>query len=330
MDMQIQSPKMEISPNWAWRGRGFATILRMGHCAPAVMQALLDISPADAEQEWLIRLSSGMPGGIGNTGNECGAVTSPLELLGLRCGLQQVDGELPQIFDKGHALCRHFLDCHRTMQCREIRGPAIHAIDRFPRHCISPVARSAERFTAILDSDCVEAIPAASREAYTKMYAHLAENQFHCAHSVLSHLGYSPAENPPLFDAASAFIGGTLFMGMTCSALAAGVMAIGLKEGEIENSYLRVARLLAIMTAGGNAFDDRLNKFNRSMNQGNRLAKWFKQEFGSTQCRAITGFDFSSAAGVSKYMETDCVIQCRHIAEMVALKVQQILAERVQ
>jgi hypothetical protein len=83
---------------------------------------------------------------------------------------------------------------------------------------------------------------------------------------VLIHLGYTPTEDRELFDAASAFMGGTLFMGKTCSAFTAGVMAIGLKVGEIENSYPRVIRLLAIMTAGGNAFDERINKFNRSMN----------------------------------------------------------------
>ena len=48
-----------------------------------------------------------------------------------------------------------------------------------------------------------------------------------------------PAEHRELFDAVSAFMGGTLFMGKTCSAFTAGVMAIGLQAGEIENSYLR-------------------------------------------------------------------------------------------
>jgi hypothetical protein len=40
-----------------------------------------------------------------------------------------------------------------------------------------------------------------------------------------------------LLDATSGFIGGTLFKGMTSNALTAGVMAIGLKAGEIENSH---------------------------------------------------------------------------------------------
>jgi hypothetical protein len=99
-------------------------------------------------------------------------------------------------------------------------------------------------------------------------------------------------------------------------------MAIGMKSGEIENSPLRVIRMLFRMTFGGNAFDENINKFNRPMNTGYRMSKWFKQEFGSTQCQAITKCDFSTRAGVSKYIERDCVTTCREIAEKVAERVQ--------
>ena len=116
-------------------------------------------------------------------------------------------------------------------------------------------------------------------------------------------------------------------MGQTCSAFTAGVMAIGLKAGEIENSYLRVIRLLAIMTAGGNAFDERINKFNRSMNRGYTLSTWFVKEFGSTHCQAITQCDFSSPAGVRNYVESDCITKCRKITEKVAGRVQQMLSD---
>jgi hypothetical protein len=315
MENQNHPQKAEPGPNWAFRGRAFANILRMGHCAPAVMQTILDISSAD--KEWLVRLSAGMPGGIGNTGFECGGITSPLVLLGTRYGLRQVDLGLPVIFDKGHALCRNFLACHKTFRCKEIRGK-----DRFPLHCIPPVTRSPELFLAALDGKHQEAIPAAKRECYSRLYSHLVENDFHCAQAVLIQFGYTPTEHRELFDAVSAFMGGTLFMGKTCSAFAAGVMAIGLRAGEIENSIPRVIRLLAIMTAGGPAFDDRLNKFNRSMNRGYRLSKWFVKEFGSTQCQAITECDFSTPEGVRKYIAYDCVSKCKHIANRVAEKVQ--------
>jgi len=294
-------------------------LIHMGHCAPTVMQTILDITSSD--KEWLVQLSAGMPGGIGNTGHECGGVTSPLVLLGTQFGLQQVDGELPEIFGRGHALCQNFISCHHTLKCKEIRGN-----DHFPRHCIPPVLRSPGMFMEAQNGYHGGSIPSDVKESYTRLYSHLKDNNFHCAHAVLIHLGYHPENDRELFDATSAFIGGTLFMGRTCSAFTAGVMAIGLKEGEIENNILRVIRLLAIMSLDGNAFDEKLNKFNRSMNRGYKLSKWFTKEFGSTQCQAITGCNFSELVGVNKYISGGCLTRCKHIAGKVAEKVQQMLA----
>jgi hypothetical protein len=307
------------SLNWSYRGRAFANVMRMGHCAPTVMQTILDIS--STEKEWLVRLSAGMPGGIGDTGFECGGVTSPLVLLGIHYG-QEVDRGLPIIFEKGHAHCQKFLACHKTLRCKEIRGN-----DHFPMHCIRPVLLSPELFMDVLGSNHREAIPAVCRAAYSRLYAHLVENNFHCAQAVFIQLGYPPIEHRELFDAISAFIGGTLFMGKTCSAFTAGVMAFGLRAGEIENSYLRVIRLLTIMTAGGYAFEERTSKFNRSVNRGTQLAKWFVKEFGSTQCQAITQCNFYDPSGVCNYIDDDRLARCKVIAGKVAEKVEQILAD---
>jgi hypothetical protein len=310
---------MEPVPNWDYRRRSFANLLRMGHCAPTAMQTILDIS--SIEKEWLVKLSAGMPGGIGNTGFECGAFTSPLVLYGLSDGLHEEEQGLPVIFDKGLAHYQYFLTCHKTLNCREIRGK-----DRFPYHCIAPVTRSPELYEAVRNANHPDAIPADRRANYSRLYAHLVENDFHCARAVFTQLGYTATENQELFDAVSTFIGGTLFMGKTCSAFTAGVMAVGLKAGEIENSLPRVAWLLALMTFGGNAFDEKINKFNRSMNRGYRMSKWFVKEFGSTQCQAVTQCDFSDSTGVSNYIEGEQVAKCRTIASKVAEKVQMILA----
>jgi hypothetical protein len=170
-----------------------------------------------------------------------------------------------------------------------------------------------------------EPIPPARRAGYARLYSHLVENDFHCAQAVLIHLGYAPGQDQELFDATSAFMGGTLFMGRTCSAFTAGVMAIGLQTGEIEDSPPRVVRLLALMTVGGNAFDEKINKFNRSMNRGYKLSRWFTKEFGSTQCKAITGCDFSDPTGVNAYIEGGCIAKCKQIAEKVAARVQTMI-----
>ncbi len=319
MDSQKTSPKYHGAAGRKYYPRAFSNLLHMGHCAPTVMQTILDITTS--EKEWPVRLSAGMPGGIGNTGHECGAVTSSLVQLGIRFGLRNATGGLPEIFDRGHALCQNFTSCHHTLDCKVIRGN-----DHFPRHCIPPVLRAPGMFMQSQNGGHGEPIQANVRPSYARLYAHLAENKFHCAQAVFENLGYNREKDKELFDAASAFMGGTLFMGRTCSAFTAGVMAIGLRIGEIEDSLLRVARLMAIMTMDGNASDDKLNKFNHSMNLGYKLSRWFTKEFGSTQCQAMTGSDFSSQKGVSDYIDSDSITRCKQITEKVAAKVQVMIS----
>src|SRR5512143_3777006 len=178
MENQKTGQKKYSASGWKYYPYGLSNLFRKGHCAPTVMQAILDIS--STEKEWLVKLSAGMPGGIGNTGHECGAVTSPLVLLGTQFGLRKVEGGLPEIFDRGHTLCQSFLTCHRTMNCKEIRGN-----DHFPRHCIPPVLRSPGMFMEAQNGYHGESIPAGARTSYARLYAHLVDNNFHCAQAVL-------------------------------------------------------------------------------------------------------------------------------------------------
>jgi C_GCAxxG_C_C family probable redox protein len=301
----------------AYRARGLDNMLRMGHCAPAVMKTVLDIN--HTQREDLVNLMAGMPGGIGNTGFECGGITSPLVLLGLRFGLRETHAGLPRIFDLGHGYYQRFCDENAAPFCKAIQNP------RFPIRCIHAVRHSPELLAETLESDHRPTIHAEQREAYSCLYGHMKQCNFHCAHAVFQQLGDTIPVDQELLDASSAFIGGTLFKGITCSAYTAGVMANGMKLGEIENSYLRVTRMLALMVSGGNPFPDEVNKFNRALNTGHRLSKWFRKEFGSTQCQSITQCDFSCKAGVDKYIAGDGVTKCRRIAKMVAEQVQNIL-----
>ena len=309
---------LSTKPKQTYRSRSLDNLLHMGHCAPAVMQTVLEIT--HSEQEWLVKLMAGMPGGIGNTGFECGAITSPLVILGLRHGLTEMRDGLPLIIDQGHDYYQRFLAKNAASFCKDIQAPG-----RLPIRCIHCVRHSPEFLAETIASDNRYVVPVEQREAYSGLYAHLMQNDFHCAHAVFLQLRYTLPVNQELLDATSAFLGGTLFKGITCSAFTAGVMAIGLKIGEIENSYLRVMRMLSLMVGKGDPFKDSVNKFNPAMNTGHRLAKWFRTEFGSTQCQAITQCDFSSAAGVEKYIANDGITRCRKIAKMVAEQVQNIL-----
>src|SRR5512145_1235063 len=146
-------------PTRTLRRQSVSNLLRMGHCAPTVMQTLLDAS--DTEAEWLVKLTAGLPGGIGNTGAECGGVTAPLILIGLRHARDAVRDGLPSTIDKGHDLLQRFASCHGTTLCREIRGA-----DRLPLRCVGAVRHAPELCAQTLSSDCADVIPAASRDAF--------------------------------------------------------------------------------------------------------------------------------------------------------------------
>ena len=302
------------------RRRSVGNLLRMGHCAPTVMKTLLDVS--GSTERWPVLLTAGLPGGIGNMGGECGGITAPLVLLGLEHGRDETDDGLPVVVDAGHDLLARFADAQGTTQCREIRGTS-----RVPLRCIGVVREAPVTCAACIGAPAAGAVAPEARVAYQRLYEHWKQRGFHCADAVLSESGNSLAPDEELRDAVTAFMGGTLFAGMTCSALTAGVMALGLALGEIENSNIRVARMIATMAVRGDAFADDLNAFNRVMNLGHELSVWFEAEFGSTQCRALTRCDFASTADVHEYIDRDGTADCarlaRHVAEHVSAMVER-------
>lgn len=303
------------SSSRALRRRSLANLVRMGHCAPTVMKTLLDACRTDAP--WLVRLTAGLPGGIGNCRNECGGITAPLVLLGLRHARDPDVGGVPAVVSRGSALLQAFQARHGTVSCRDILGDA-----RVPLPCVGVVRIAPERYLEVCSRDCAGAVAGVRREAYAILHAHLTGKGFHCAHAVLRHARGAGEVEPALLDATAGFVGGTAFAGLTCSALTAGVMLLGLSLGEIEDSPRRVIRMVAIMAAGGDAFADDVNAFNRSMNLGHDLARWFKGRYGSTQCRDVTGCDFATPAGARRYAGSGGVVRCDAIAREVALRVR--------
>jgi hypothetical protein len=302
----------------ALRRRSVGNLLRMGHCAPTVMKTLLSASGSSAL--WPVLLTAGLPGGIGNTGGECGGLTAPLVLLGLELGRAESEDGLPVVVEAGHDLLARFADTHGTIQCRQIRGTS-----RVPLRCIGVVREAPVTCAACMAAPAAGAVSPEARVAYQRLYKHWTQRGFHCADAVLRESPNSSVPDEQLRDAVTAFMGGTLFGGMTCSALTAGVMALGLALGEIENSHTRVARMIATMAVRGDAFADELNAFNRVMNLGNELSVWFEAEFGSTQCRALTRCDFASTADVDEYIDRDGTADCADVARRVAAQVSAIV-----
>ncbi len=316
-------PSLSPKRKWSFRGRALGNLLRMGHCAPSVMRTGLQICRID--EDWPVKLAAGLPGGIGDTGGECGGITSPLLLLGMRYGLGSPEDGLPLVFYKGHDHLRGFLERNGSPLCREIRGDPYRL-----RKCIKAVCCAPEIALAAVARDSRDAITGEQREAYRRLYSYLGDAGFHCSHEVLRRLGPGIPLTGEILDAASGFIGGTLFNGMTCSALAAGVMALGFRMREFEDDLPRVVRMIVLMKTGGHPFDDRINKFNVIMNRGNRLSLRFAEEFGDTQCRALTGCDFSSVAGVTRYIETGALDRCRVLSRRVAEEVQGMMSDQTR
>ncbi len=189
------------------RNRGLLNLSRMGHCAPAVMQTLLDLSATEAP--WLIRLASGLPGGIGNTGRECGGITAPLVLLGLRHAADPPRQGVPMVVYKGHDLLRRFTGSFRTPLCQEIRGH-----ERLPLTCINVIRRAPELFAQTLAGCCEDALSPEQIEAYSRLHDHFIgrgfRRGFHCSHEVLHRLRDIIPVTRQLLDATSAYAGGTV------------------------------------------------------------------------------------------------------------------------
>jgi hypothetical protein len=293
----------------------------MGHCAPTVVKTLLDAAGEDAP--WLVKLAAALPG-MENTGNECGGITGPLVLLGLRHARDPGIGEVPAPVALGRTLLDDFHADHGTARCRDILGDA-----RLPLRCFGAVGRAPRRCLAV-EAGVQRSAPSAERqEAHARLCAHLVEQGFHCAQAVLRCSAGSGDARPELLDAASAFLGGTALAGMTCGALAGGLLLLGERLGAIEDSHLRVLRQVATMAVSGDAFADERNAFNRAMNRGHDLARWFAARFGSTQCRELTGCDFDTVAGVRRYIEGDGVTRCGAMAREVSAEVRRLVERAV-
>lgn len=297
--------------------------LRTGHCAPTVMRTLRELEGADSAP--MVKLVSAMGGGIGMLRNECGAATSPILFLGLLYGQKTGPDGIPKVITLGQTYLTRFKDIRGGVRCREVT-PAFQNV--VP--CMQ-VMRLAPKLLIDVIKEDQKQIPTQSADTTARGCARLlhffSEQKFHCAHNVLCNLQDIIDINEERLRATWGLMGGTVFQAMTCSALTAGVLAIGMRYGEIESSYLRVPRLLFRIAAGLEFMREEYNAFNASMNIGNRLGLWFKDEFGATECKDILGKNLSTPEGIDKYFSNNTVEHCRGICAGVTKKVRDMLKQ---
>lgn len=295
--------------------RTFNNIHRMGHCAPSIMQTLLDINDIDDQQP--VVLSGGMAGGMAGPDTECGALTSPLMFLGIKHkGFENPGGNL-NLIAAAQSYIAAFNKCNHTDKCSIIRKSGIHACrkvmynfyDLFSSSILSPVVFSDE-----------------TRKSYSYLLEIFDERKFHCAHNVLNNPDLKIPVDRRMLDSSWLFNGGIAMLNHTCGALAAGVIAISSVTSKVEDSYTRVAKMNRMLRKKNNrAMDDEINNFNRAINLSDELGYWFRSEFGSTSCIDIWGYDFSKFNSAETYISSGCMMQCRYIAGRVAQKVSEMI-----
>jgi C_GCAxxG_C_C family probable redox protein len=298
----------------SWDRRCLNNALRMGHCAPTVMQTLLE--ERGRPDEDMVRCAGGLAGGIGGPG-ECGGISSPLMLFGLLHGTDRTNEGLPRVIPLGQEYLRRFDRVHGSTRCPKIMARGL-------RSCLKAMCLSPALFTSVAAEEQSFTIEEPTRAAYLALLGAFERERFHCAHSVFDALPDCPLPDQAR-RASWGFVGGLLLSGLTCGALAAGVMAISSRTAGIERSYLRTLRMVLTMQVSlKSAMRDDLNAANRAVRLAANLARRFEGEYGTIRCRDLTGADFSSPSAVETFCATG-LAQCAQRAKLVATMVSQIL-----
>ena len=305
--------------------RGIRNVLKTGHCAPAVMRTLGEITGAEADP--LVKLTSGLGGGIGSIRSECGCVTSPIIMLGLEHGSDLGSDDLPKVISLGRRYIDRFRELNKGIKCREILKNERNILP-----CLGAIRRAPVIFKGLANglgeaADVESGMTGETKEAYELMLRTFRQHNFHCAHEVLSGLEEARYVDEELLRGSWGFIGGTLLKGMTCGALTAGVLAIGMNFGAYRDSGWRVFKMTLRMFAGADAESDHINAFNRALNISNELASGFEREFGSTNCYDILKADFSTLEGVNRYVSEGLIDKCREITGSVVRRTRRLVEE---
>jgi C_GCAxxG_C_C family probable redox protein len=309
-----------IRPTRPGHRRSLDAALRMGHCAPAVMAALIEDN--DPGRDNAILLASAMAGGIGNSGAECGALTSSILFLGQRYGNTPASGGVPASIILSERLIERFGEVHGGTRCDQIRKGG-----KNPLPCMKAMVSAPQLVEEVIgqglphpDDECLGCHTSGLLSACQA-------RRFHCVHSVFAGLPGIVPECSRLTDMTYPLIGGFALSGGTCTAAAAGVLAIGLATGRIEDSYVRVAGMLARMFIGGDTMmmADPVNNFNPAINRGGRLLEWFSKTYGTVNCRDLTGVDIRESETAGRYFGNGGLDRCNEIAGAVALKVREII-----
>lgn len=290
-------------------------MLRMGHCAPSVMQTLLEMN--GIQNTGMVLYAGAMAGGIAGSDMECGGLTAPLMFLGYQNDNLSGISQKLDLINKARSYVNEFNIFNGSTICNNIRNGGLPA-------CRKVIYNFNRPFSAALSNP--DAMTDEAMGSCSLLIKAFDDNKFHCTHSVLNNLNGDFAVKKELLDSSWIFIGGIAMLNRTCGALTAGVMALGSGMSRIEKSYSRVARMNRLLRDGSNdAMNEEINNFNLAINKAEKLGQWFRNEFGHTSCRDIWGYDFSKMQDAESYVSGQCTRQCDYIAGKVAEKVNMMI-----
>ncbi|MGW8180574.1 MAG: C-GCAxxG-C-C family protein, partial [bacterium] len=319
-------------PPWALQLRSLRNALKSVHCAPAVMLILQEA--LHLEDERYVKLTSGLPGGIGLLRAECGCLTCPIMILGQQDDMDVADGQIPKVISLGQHYVHHFRERYGDIECKEIVKIDITDKDVIKKEgikilgCFRVMSTSPGLFMDVVenyDDGSNPMIDGDTENAYLQLLSAFQDTDFHCAHSVLLELSDVIEIDEKLLRTTEGFIGGTVLQGKTCGALTAGVLAIGELFGQIENNYLKAVRLIRQSFVDGDIMRDDLNSYNRAIIISREVTRQFEEEFGTTACSELVKTDFSRTKDVEAYIAENGIERCRQIAGYVAHTVQNVV-----
>lgn len=295
--------------------RSFNNLHRMGHCAPGVMQTLLEINGFDNEA--MVLCTGAMAGGIAGPETECGCLTAPLMFASFQQnGFKTIPEKLDLIY-KSQQYVKEFNTHNSSLICSRIRQGGM-------RSCTKAVCSFHQLFSKAMSSH--GSLSGETTESYTGLLEAFEYHNFHCAHNVLYNLGNRFSITKELLHSSWIFTGGIAMLNRTCGALAAGVAALSARTAKIEDSYLRVSKMNRLLRSNSNeAMNEDINNFNRSILLSDELGSWFRNEFGSTSCHDIWGYDFSKAKDSKEFISGHCMDLCAKMAVKVAQQVNALL-----
>lgn len=292
--------------------RALNNALRMGHCAPSVMQSLLQMQGI-ADQE-LVLSSGALAGGIAGPDTECGCLTAPMMFTSYQDAAVASSTEKLLLIDKSQRYVQEFARCYGSTLCGKIRQGGLSSCQKAMRSFHRPYA-SAMAGPSMLSAE--------KEDAYGLLLKAFEDHSFHCSQSVFHNLHDKFSIAPAVHRSSWIYIGGIAMLNKTCGALAAGVMAIGSVAAKMENSYARVARMNRLLSRGrvNEAMQEDINHFNRSILLSDELGAWFRGEYGNVTCQGIWGFSFAKMREAESFVSGGCLDHCKQIACRVAEKV---------